>query len=136
LPGPRARPSGRLLLALLTAALALPPAASGHAELGYHLYAVAAHVAEPPAVGFPLTVIDSGIDVANPDFAGRADVVQLNRHRIAGTAGSEYHGTAVASVAAAATNGIGTEGVSPHVAIRSFDLGTSVLDPESASRRP
>jgi hypothetical protein len=99
-------------------------------ELGYHLYAVAAHAAEPPAAGFPLTILDSGIDVANPDFAGRPDVVPLNSQRVVGTTGSEYHGTSVAAVAAAATNGIGTEGVYPQVSIRSYDLGANVSDPE------
>jgi hypothetical protein len=102
-------------------------------ELGYHLYAVAAHAAEQPGPGFPLSVLDSGLDVANPDFAGRPDVVQLNTQRIAGATGSEYHGTSVSAVAAAATNGVGTEGVYPQVAIRSFDLGATASDPAIVS---
>lgn len=102
-------------------------------ELGYHLYAVAAHAAEQPGPGFPLSVLDSGLDVANPDFAGRPDVVPLNTQRIVGSTGSEYHGTSVSAVAAAATNGVGTEGIYPQVAIRSFDLGITASDPAIVS---
>jgi hypothetical protein len=98
-------------------------------ELAHHLYAVGADRTEPPGPGFPLTIIDSGIDLANPDFAGRPDVVGLNPQLVPSTSPAEYHGTAAAAVAAAATNGVGTEGVYPAALVRSYDLGGNLSDP-------
>ena len=34
---------------------------------------------EPPGPGVPITVIDSGVDLAHPEFAGRPDTRALNR---------------------------------------------------------
>jgi subtilisin family serine protease len=91
-------------------------------ELGYHLYAVGANGAEPPGPGFPITIIDSGIDLAHPDFAGRPDTVSLNPQLVEPSFPAEYHGTAVGSTAAAAVNGVGAEGVYPQALIRTYDL--------------
>ncbi len=90
-------------------------------ELGYHLYAVGANAAEPPGPGFPITIIDSGIDLAHPDFAGRPDTVDLNPQNVGGFPDG-YHGTAVGSTAAAAVNGVGAEGVYPLALVRTYDL--------------
>ena len=91
-------------------------------ELGYHLYAVGANAAEPPGPGFPITIIDSGIDLAHPDFAGRPDTVALNPQLVEANFPDAYHGTAVGSTAGAAVNGVGTEGVYPQALIRTYDL--------------
>ncbi len=91
-------------------------------DLGYYLYAVGANAAEPPGPGFPITIIDSGIDLAHPDFAGRPDTIALNPQVVAANVPDEYHGTAVASAAAAAVNGVGAEGVYPQALIRTYDL--------------
>lgn len=91
-------------------------------ELGYHLYAVGANAAEPPGPGFPLTILDSGIDLAHPDFAGRPDTVELNPQLVDRANQNDYHGTGVASTAAAAVNGVGAEGVYPQAAVRTYDL--------------
>ncbi len=91
-------------------------------ELGYHLYAVGANAAEPPGPGFPITILDSGIDLTHPDFAGRPDTVELNSQFVAVGDPGGYHGTAVAATAAAAVNGVGSEGVYPLAAIRTYDL--------------
>ena len=91
-------------------------------ELGYHLYTIGANAAEPPGPGFPITILDSGIDLAHPDFAGRPDTVELNPQLVDPANGNEYHGTAVASTAAAAVNGVGAEGVYPQALIRTYDL--------------
>ena len=93
-------------------------------ELGYHLYAIGANAAEPPGPGFPVTILDSGIDLAHPDFAGRPDTVELNPQLVDVSDAEEYHGTAVASTAAAAVNGVGAEGVYPQALIRTYDLPT------------
>jgi hypothetical protein len=91
-------------------------------ELGYHLYAIGANAAEPPGPGFPVTIIDSGIDLGHPDFSGRPDTIQLNAQFVDASSPDEYHGTAVASTAAAAVNGVGAEGVYPQALIRTYDL--------------
>ena len=94
--------------------LAQPPYA-------WHLYAVGAADATPPGPGFPVTVIDSGFDPTHRDFAGRPNT-ELTR---IGTGGvNETHATFVASTAAAATNGFGTEGIYPQASLRVFDLET------------
>jgi Subtilase family len=72
--------------------------------------------AAPP--GVPVTVIDSGVDTGHPEFAGR-QIEQLNAP-IVDTA----HGTQVASVAAAPTNGQGIVGVYPQALLRSYDEQT------------
>ena len=32
----------------------------------------------PPGPGKPITIVDSGVDVAHPEFAGRPSIVTLN----------------------------------------------------------
>jgi subtilisin family serine protease len=91
-------------------------------QLGYHLYAIGADAAEPPGPGFPVTILDSGVDLAHPDFAGRPNTVPLNAQSVDWNVEEEYHGTGVASTAAAAVNGVGAEGVYPQAAIRTYDL--------------
>jgi hypothetical protein len=92
-------------------------------ELGWHLYAVGANGAEPPGPGFPITILDSGVDLGHPDFAGRPDTVALNPQVVSPNDDDGYHGTVVASTAAAAVNGVGAEGVYPLAAVRTWDLG-------------
>ena len=92
------------------------------AERGYHLYAVGADRAEPPGPGFPITILDSGVDLFHPDFAGRPNTIALNRQTVDRNDPDEYHGTVVASTAAAAVNGVGGEGVYPGAVVRTFDF--------------
>jgi Subtilase family len=91
-------------------------------DIGWHLYAVGAERVEQPAAGFPITIIDSGIDLAHLDFAGRPDVQLLNEQNTDYADLDEYHGTLVSSTAAAATNGVGAEGVYPRAALRVYDV--------------
>lgn len=91
-------------------------------ELGYHLYAVGADQAEPPGPGFPITILDSGIDLFHPDFAGRPNTIALNPQDVDRDDQDTYHGTTVGSTAAAAVNGVGAEGVYPLATVRTFDL--------------
>ena len=67
----------------------------------------------------PLTIIDSGLDVSHPDFAGRPTTTTLDAQDFGGN--EEWHGTAVASVAAAPTNGVGLVGVYPQAVLRFWD---------------
>jgi subtilisin family serine protease len=74
----------------------------------------------PPGPGVPVTVVDSGVSVGHPEFAGRPDFATLNPQEPAPLGG--VHGTAVASVAAAPENGVGIVGIYPTAALRSYDV--------------
>jgi hypothetical protein len=75
--------------------------------------------AEPPGPGRPLTVIDTGVDLAHEEFLGRPATTGLNAQST--SARFEEHGTAVASVAAAPTNTKGLVGVYPQAALQVWD---------------
>jgi Subtilase family len=94
------------------------PLAAPH--IGWHLYRVGADRAEPPGPGVPLTVIDSGLDTTHMEFRARPNTVVLNEQQV--QPGDEYHGTIVASTAAAPTDAQGTVGVYPQAVLRAFDL--------------
>ena len=80
---------------------------------------IGADPAAAPGPGVPITVVDSGVDPTNPEFAGRPNTTFLNDQTVDGP--GEYHGTAVASLAVAAANGVGIVGVYPQAAFQSFD---------------
>ncbi|HKB20041.1 MAG TPA: S8 family serine peptidase [Gaiellaceae bacterium] len=80
---------------------------------------VRANGAVPPGPGKPLTIIDTGVDLTHPEFAGRPNTTALNRQSTSGQ--NEEHGTAVASVAAAPQNGIGVVGVYPQANLNLWD---------------
>ena len=73
----------------------------------------------PPGPGVPVTIVDSGVDVAHPEFAGRPDLSLLNAQEPAGIGGE--HGTSVASVIGAPVNGVGLVGIYPQAVLRSWD---------------
>lgn len=74
---------------------------------------------EPPGPGKPVTVIDSGLEVAHPEFAGRPNTTGLNGQTFTGV--REFHGTAVSSMIGAPANGIGVVGVYPQAVLNSWD---------------
>jgi hypothetical protein len=73
----------------------------------------------PPGPGVPVTIVDSGLDVAHPEFLGRPDTVTLNAQEPAPIGGE--HGTSVASVIASPANGVGLVGIYPRALLRSWD---------------
>lgn len=83
------------------------------------LAAVGATSVTPPGPGRPLAIIDSGVDMAHPEFAGRPNTAVLNAQRTVGE--GEYHGTAVASTAAAPANNVGMVGVYPQAVLQIWD---------------
>ncbi|MDX6486269.1 MAG: thermitase, partial [Gaiellaceae bacterium] len=85
----------------------------------YWLARVGADRATPPGPGVPIAIIDSGTDPQQPEFQGRANTTFLNEQTISGA--EEFHGTAVASVAAAPRNGLGIVGVYPEAVLQLFD---------------
>ena len=91
-------------------------------HLQWWLATVGADRAEPPGRGRPVTVVDSGIEVAHPEFAGRADTVLLNAQTLDTASPGNIHGTAVASLVGAPANGSGTVGVYPQVLLQSWDV--------------
>jgi subtilisin family serine protease len=72
----------------------------------------------PPGPGKPVTVVDTGVDVYHPEFAGRPNTMLLNPQTGMDRPG-DFHGTAVSSLIGAP--GIGTLGVYPEVVLREWD---------------
>jgi subtilisin family serine protease len=113
---------------------------SGHLSEGdpllskaWQIARVGADKVEPPQGGIPLAIVDTGLDITNPDFAGRPDTTLENTQSIGPFTSEEYHGTFVASTAAAAANGVGTVGIQPFAPLHIWDAGNlddSVLIPE------
>jgi subtilisin family serine protease len=89
---------------------------------------VGADPAAAPGPGVPITIVDSGTDPTHPDFTGRPNTTFLNSQTTFGR--EEYHGTMVASIAAAPENGANLAGVYPTAALQLFDASPNgqVLD--------
>ena len=120
----------RLVIALAAALAALVAAGTAAAAPGriagdplqgqeWWLHDIGADQATPPGPGIPLALVDSGLDVTTPEFAGRPNVTLLNPQTVVGN--EEWHGTVVASVAAAAANGVGIVGVYPQAVLEIWD---------------
>lgn len=73
----------------------------------------------PPGPGIPIAIVDSGTDPSHPEFADRPNTTFENDQTTFGR--GEYHGTAVASVAAAPANGAGMVGVYPQASLLVWD---------------
>lgn len=73
----------------------------------------------PPGPGKRITIVDSGVDLAHPEFAGRTSIVALNAQEPLPIGG--IHGTAVASVIGAPANDVGTVGIYPEALLQSWD---------------
>ena len=96
------------------------------------LHDVGADAATPPGPGIPIAIVDSGLDVTTPEFAGRPNVTLLNDQTVFGP--EEWHGTFVASIAAAPANGVGIVGVYPQAALEIWDASAvSSISPFSAA---
>jgi subtilisin family serine protease len=80
---------------------------------------VGIHGLTPPGPGKPVTVVDSGISLSHPEFAGRPNLETLNPQEPAPLGGE--HGTMVSSLVGAPVNGVGMEGIYPDALLRSWD---------------
>jgi len=111
-------PSRRVLIVLI-AALCSSGVADGATAPDWWAHDVGADQVTPPGPGVPIAIVDSGVDPTLPLFAGRAHTTFLNDQTAAGP--SEYHGTAVASVALS---------VYPQAELESWDASPSgvILD--------
>jgi subtilisin family serine protease len=124
----------RLLIALAAALCACSPAAAATGrtageplqEQEWWLAHIGADPAAAPPPGVPITIVDSGVDPAHPEFAGRPNTTFLDDQTVDGT--GEYHGTIIASLAGAPVNGAGIVGVYPQAVLQSWDASpTPVL---------
>jgi hypothetical protein len=124
----------RLLIALAAALCACSPAAAATGKAAgeplqdqeWWLAHIGADPAAAPAAGVPITIVDSGVDPTHPEFAGRPNTTFLNDQTVDGV--GEFHGSVVASLAAAPANGVGIVGVYPQAALQAWDASpTSVL---------
>lgn len=119
----------RPIVLVLVAAFALAGAAAAATTTDplqpqeWWLAKIGADRATPPGPGVPLTIVDSGVDLSHPEFAGRPDTTALNPQTVDGQ--DESHGTEVASVAAAPANGVGLVGVYPQARLQSYDVTPS-----------
>ena len=77
-----------------------------------------------PGPGVPVSLVDSGVDLDHPEFAGRPNLITLNTQEPQPLGG--VHGTSVASVVGAQENGVGIVGVYPDAVIRSWDAATGL----------
>jgi hypothetical protein len=86
------------------------------------IHAVGADVWTPPGPGAPVTMIDSGVDLSHPEFAGRPNTTPLDTQTFTATE-EELHGTATASVVGAQANGDGhgIEGIYPQAKMQIWD---------------
>ena len=91
-------------------------------DLAWHLYRIGADQLEPPGPGVPITILDAGIHLSHQEFRSRPNTFLLNQQEVSSTFPSEYHGTFVASTAAAPADGVGTVGVYPDAVLRSYDI--------------
>jgi hypothetical protein len=77
-----------------------------------------------PGPGVPVSIIDTGVDLTHPEFAGRPNTIALGPQVLTNSE-EDFHGTAVASVVGAPENGIGMVGVYPQAVLRVFDADQS-----------
>jgi hypothetical protein len=71
-----------------------------------------------------VTVIDTGVDLSHPEFAGRPNTFALGPQSVTDSS-EDFHGTAVTSVIGAVENGVGIVGVYPQAVLRIFDADQS-----------
>jgi subtilisin family serine protease len=92
---------------------------------------IGADRAVPPGPGKPITIVDSGLDISHPEFAGRPETTLLNRQTVRDE--EDDHGTEVASVVGAPANGVGVVGVYPSARLYSWDASPNGLLSDAAA---
>src|SRR5581483_8249317 len=120
---------GLLIAAAVVAAAVAAAAASARLAVEplqaqeWWLTHIGADQVAPPGQGIPLIVVDSGVDPSHPEFVARPNTTMLNEQTVQG--GTEFHGTAVASIAAAPADGSGLLGVYPQANLFSWDASAT-----------
>jgi hypothetical protein len=99
-------------------------AASGSDPLApeaWYLNRIGADRASQPGPGVPITILDGGVLLDYEELRARADLVALNDQPTVANSVTA-HGTILAAIAGAPVNGVGTVGVYPRSALRTFTL--------------
>jgi subtilisin family serine protease len=131
----------RLVIAFAAALCACGTAAAAPARIAtdplvpqeWWLAHIGADPTLAPGPGVPITIVDSGVDPTHPEFAGRPNTTFLDDQSVDGVL--EYHGTIVASLAAAPDNGVGLVGVYPQATLQIWDASpVSALADSSAAQ--
>jgi hypothetical protein len=119
-------------LLVAVGALLLLPLAGARADRGqgraaapvdareWWLRAVDAEGLAPPGSGKPVLIVDRGLDLAQPELAGRPGTVALNHQTIADDA-NRFHATALASLIGAPGTAGSLLGIYPRARIYSWD---------------
>jgi Subtilase family len=94
------------------------------------MHAIGADVWTPPGTGVPVTMIDSGVDLSHPEFAGRPSTIALNAQTFTGCLG-ELHGTATSSLVGAPVNGQGIVGIYPQTKLQLWDASPRCVNGKS-----
>jgi hypothetical protein len=81
---------------------------------------VGADRATPPGPGRTVTVLDTGVDLAHPEFRERPETHALNQITF-NDEDRGSHGTAVGSLVAAPVNGVGLVGIYPQARLQVWD---------------
>ena len=93
--------------------------------------------AHPAGAGKPITIVDSGVDVAHPGVRRAVRALALNAQEPQPIGG--VHGTAVASVIGAPANGVGIVGIYPDALLQTWDAavgsGTALAHERDRRRR-
>ena len=126
----------RLLVAVLVALCACGSAAAATVRGAtdpleaqeWWLSDIGADRSPAPGPGVPITIVDSGTDPTHPEFAARPNTTFMNEQTVSGP--GEFHGTVVASIAAAPANGVGIVGVYPAATLQLYDASS---DPRGIS---
>ena len=113
-------------LTLGTAGAASPRATPTAAD-EWWLSAVDATGVTPPGPGKPVIVVDRGLDLAHPDFAGRPDTTALNRQTFLHEDADGFHATALASIVGAPGRPGGLVGIYPRARILAWDASPDGL---------
>jgi subtilisin family serine protease len=129
------RRSSRWLWAVAIGALVLVAAGGGSAagpapspaSTEWWLQAVGMAGLTPPGPGTPVLIIDRGLDLSHPDFAGRPDTVALNRQTFSNETDDIFHATAMASIVGAPGRAGGLVGIYPSARIYSWDASPDGL---------
>ena len=93
--------------------------------------AIAAYRADATGEGIKIGIIDTGINAALPEFAGRIDNASRDVAASRGLTDPSGHGTAVSSVALAARDGAGIHGVAFRASLVSLNVASADCSPAS-----
>ncbi|HZO98457.1 MAG TPA: S8 family serine peptidase [Gaiellaceae bacterium] len=103
--------------AVLAVAALTSSGAAATAPPAWWLRALDADGLVAPGPGKPVTIVDTGLDFAHPEFSGRPGTIPLDRQQI--TSPDDFHGTAISSLVGA--RGVRVRGLYPRALLNEWD---------------